>query len=108
MSEHMDRLREDEEQARHEQVVNEEVNRRENGAEAEAADAADAHEGPVGELGQELGTHSNDTSKMDLLNNDLDELIEKNKNHEPNPEIQEAIQDLKDIPVREAIEKADS
>lgn len=109
MSEHMDRLREEQQQAEHEAVVNEQSNLRAHEEVVENnADPAEAYDGPVNDSADSLGARGNDTSKMDLLQSDLDEVLESNKNHESNPEVQQALHDLRDIPVREALEDADS
>ena len=43
---------------------------------------------------------------MTLLNDDLGELV--GQEHEPNEEVQQALRELNDLPIREAIDEADN
>lgn len=103
MSDHIDRLREEERDQETEQIINERAQDQD-----DADETADAEGGPVGELGQELGTKGNDIEQFDLLQTDVSEMLDDRYNREPNPEVGQALQDLEEIPVREAVEEADS
>lgn len=100
-SENLARLREEEQQAERERLINEELG-------GHADESPEAAAGPMSQTGEPLGQKGNDTSSMSLLNSDIDEVFKQRDEREPDPEIQQALQDLQDIPVREAIEEADS
>lgn len=96
-SDHFENLRQDEAQSAHERDVNQAF------AERQADDAAD--EAPY-EEGKEPGHLGNDTSGMTLLDTDLEALAREER--EPNPEVRQALDELREIPVRDRIEEADN
>lgn len=101
-SEHMDRLRQEEAHAQHLQEVQDEL--ADDGQEATqdaTQDAPDADEGPRGE--SPVG-ESREADGDSLLTTDLTDILEERKNYEPNPEVQEALRDLREIPVRESLD----
>lgn len=90
---HFENLRRDEEQARHERVVN-------------SAFAGDAtSDDPAAEEGHAPGHLGNDTSGMTLLQDNLEELTHQER--EPNQDVQQALEDLSKLHIREAIDRAD-
>lgn len=94
---HFDNLRAEEAQREHERRVSE--------AFAERDGMSDVQPDSY-EEGKEPGHLSNDTSGMTLLHEDLDELARQE--HEPNEEVRQALEDLKELNIRERIEEADS
>lgn len=61
------------------------------------AEAPAAESGPVAE--EDHG------GKKSLLKHDLGEILEERKNYEADPEVREALQGLREIPVRDALDK---
>ena len=93
-SDHMRRIREEEAGARHQDEVEAALADREGPEQEEAPDAAS---GPLAAEG-EAGDRS-------LLSEDLTKVLQERKNFEPNPEVQEALRGLREIPVREALDE---
>lgn len=100
-SEHFARLREEEAEAARAGALAE-------GESPEVGEPADAAESPVSEAAGRGLEQGNDTSKMRLIHSEIDEILAEKDAHAPDPEIQQALHDLREIPVREALEEADS
>lgn len=92
---HFENLRAEQEQSAHERVVNE--------AFAERAEHTDGHHDY--EQGREPGHLGNDTSDMSLLETNLEELTRQER--EPNEDVRQALEDLKDLNFRDRIDEAD-
>lgn len=95
---HIHRLRQEEADTAHQETVQPEFA---DGPQSTGQEVPDATSGPLGED----RTADGGAQDNSLVSNDLSAILEQRRNHEPNPEIQDALRGLRDIPVREALDK---
>lgn len=93
---HFQNLQAEEQQRAHEREVQEAFAEREGNNDDISAEYAD---------GEQPGHLGNDTSGMSLLETNLEELTQQER--EPNEDVRQALEDLKDLNFRDAIEEAD-
>lgn len=91
--------RQEEQDAAQERVVNEAFAERDDAPTSDEGAAQAAHEGPA------EGRRGDEPLQLD---ENLQAAFEAREQHEPNPEVAQALEDIRNIPVREAIEEADN